>query len=464
MKDGLKAYYAKFIVEMLKADKVIDGQEIAMLDKMCKLHKIEHIHFVEAQSLTLSEAWQGIAQSGAKVKESLIVDMESMSASDGSRSREESLLLLAMKLTLNDDNGMSRIVSVPSGELDFVDSQVLFLEDGFDAMTHRQVVVHYREIVNALRVVGFDFMHIPSIAEHYKKTDRELLTSVVSYMSPGLVSQEVSDVIDVITTMSTRYFKNEILERRLGIGLNVSKPSLLIKLGNSVVGNCRYSDFMLLGVTAHIVEEVNALVDAYVDCCCGLTMQMLNVRDEKSAFIYDGFYKTIFDMVTYRRGSRSRMIIDVTSMKGSRLKIVDGDRECELELGPGESALYVYLLCESLYGGCGVKLSNLGLKSRKSLLERYALIYGAFSMRGTLPDIVSPVIRNPMLNRIKKALEKCDLLVEKSLFMPHHDESNMLHVAVDVSQIIVNKEGKELPLVESAIYKRFVCAKQKIQE
>lgn len=441
MKEIVKPSYARFVLEMLKADKVVDEQEVDMLNKLCDKRGLERKHLAEAQALKLSEAYKHIAESCATDKKHLINDLDGMSIIDNSRSREEALLLLAVKMCLEEGDRFS-IVSVPSGAVDFAQSQVVFLESGFDKRVNRVVNARGRELSNALRVAGFEFIHIPAIAEHYQSAGSEFLKTMVSYMSPTLSDGEIDNVIEMLRTMTTNYFKTEILESRLGFDFPVSKPSLLIKLGRSAVNGVRHSDFLQMKVTQNIVEEVNALVDVFDECGNHGPLQIKNVKDEKGTFIYDGFYKTIFDMVTYRRGSRSRIVINPL-VKTGKLVIVSGGKQVALELGLGEAALYVYLLCESLLPADdgGANFHNLGKQRGTKIMARYSAIYEKFRQRKA-PDITSYKTRNPMISRIKAAVGRCGMVDDKASFDPHVDKNGTIQIAVEMSQVQVVEDGQ----------------------
>ncbi|MBR5899229.1 MAG: hypothetical protein IKZ14_07185 [Muribaculaceae bacterium] len=460
MKEIVKPSYARFVLEMLKADKVVDEQEVEMLNKLCGKRGLERKHLVEAQSLTLSEAHKHIAESCAADKKNLISDIDKMSIIDNNRSREEALLLLAVKMCLADEKKYS-IVSVPSGAVDFAQSQVVYLENGLDKRLNAVIKERGRELSNALRVAGFEFIHIPAIAQHYASARSEFLKTMVAYMSPTLGDGEIDRVIEMLRTMTTQYFKTEILESRLGFNFPVSKPSLLIKLGRSAVNGVRHSDFLQMRVTHNIVDEVNALVDAFEECGNHGPVQIKNVKDEKGTFVYDGFYKTIFDMVTYRRGSRSRIVINPLA-RNHRLVIESGEKRYPLELGFGESALYVYLLCESLLSadGSGANFRNLGNQSCKQIKARYGAIYEKFIQRDA-PDITSHKIRNPMISRIKRVVKECGLSDDKALFCPHADENRAFQIAVEMSQVQVVEDGQIVAFENSDLRKVYERAKQK---
>ena len=186
-----------------------------------------------------------------------------------------------------------------------------------------------------------------------------------------------------------------------------------------------------------------------------------NVKDEKGTFVYDGFYKTIFDMVTYRRGSRSRIVINPLA-RNHRLVIESGEKKYPLELGFGESALYVYLLCESLLSadGSGANFRNLGNQSCKQIKARYGAIYEKFIQRDA-PDITSHKIRNPMISRIKRVVKECGLSDDKALFYPHADENRAFQIAVEMSQVQVVEDGQIVEFENSDLRKVYERAKQK---
>ena len=179
------------------------------------------------------------------------------------------------------------------------------------------------------------------------------------------------------------------------------------------------------------------------------TITIKNYTDAGGDFVYTGFYKTIFDLITYRKGSRSTLVINPDKRKG-RLQIME-EVESNLEMGLGETAFYVFLICESLSKRKGVCFINQGLSSLKKIQEKYANVYSTFvGARDKAPDITDGNTRNRMLTVIRQAIRDNKVLTEKRLYMPNTNTSKIF-VAIEPQLIYIREGKKNLPLTESSI-------------
>ena len=113
--------------------------------------------------------------------------------------------------------------------------------------------------------------------------------------------------------MTTRYFKNQILKEKLGLQLDLRSPSIFIKLGNSFVKGNKYSDFLLIELNNDILTEITEFIELFLEYQRSPLISIRNFADVKGNFVYTGFYKTIFDLITYRKGARSQIIISPAS-------------------------------------------------------------------------------------------------------------------------------------------------------
>ena len=302
-----------------------------------------------------------------------------------------------------------------------------------------------------MRIGGFDFIYIPNIAKHYRDTNRELLCKIIKYLAPTLTDNETHNVLAVISNMTTKYFKNEILREKLGINLTIKKPSLLIKIGNSYVNGEMMSDFLLINVEKDIVGQVDRMIERFLDYQRCPTITIKNYTDAGGDFVYTGFYKTIFDLITYRKGARCSLIVNPDKRKG-RLEIFH-ETYSSLEMGLAETAFYVFLICESLSKRRGVSFINQGLKSLKEIQRRYTQTYSMFlGSRETAPDITDGNTRNRMLSIIRNAIRDNEALLEKHIYMPN-TETAKIFIPIE-PQLIYIKEGKKnIPLLDSNVWK-----------
>lgn len=452
MKNSVKPAFIRWLTALMKADKVIATGEIDYLEQMCQEFSITQLDIEKSLTLSLAEACNIILEQSRKRERMEIVQkLKALSISDGACSREEALLILALSYCLDESTkNSSSIISFKSAHIDFTDSQVLFIEPNEDDIINGIITSQLKSIINEMRIGGFDFIYIPSIASHYRNTNRQLLCKIIKYLAPTLSDNETHNVLEVISNMTTKYFKNEILSEKLGINLIVQKPSMMIKFGNSYVNGELMSDFLLVEIEADILKQIDKMINEFLDFQRCPTITIKNYTDAGGDFVYTGFYKTIFDLITYRKGARSTLVINPDKRKG-RLQIME-DVKSNLEMGLGETAFYVFLICESLSKRKGVRFINQGLSTLKKIQEKYTQVYSTFvGARDKVPDITDGNTRNRMLTVIRNAIRDNNVLTEKQLYMPNTNTSKIF-VAIE-PQLIYIKEGKKnLPLIESSIW------------
>lgn len=453
MKDIVKPAFIRWLTDLMKADNIVALDEIEYLEEVCQDYSISQLDIEKSLSLSLADACNIILEHSRKRERTEILNkLKGLSLSDGACAREEALLILALSYCLDDTTkDTSSMISFKSAHIDFTDSQVLFIEPHEDEVINGMIQLQFKSILNEMRIGGFDFIYIPSIAEHYRRTNKPLLRNIIKYLAPTLSDNETHNVLEVISNMTTKYFKNEILREKLGINIIVKKPSIMIKIGNSTVNGEHMSDFLLLEIEHDILKQIETLITTFLDYQRCPTITIKNYTDAGGNFVYTGFYKTVFDLITYRKGARSTLLINPDGRKG-RLKILEAV-ESNLEMGLGETAFYVFLICESLSKRKGVSFINQGVTSLNKIQERYANVYSAFvGAREKAPDITDGNTRNRMLSVIRNAIRDNDVLSEKRLFMPNTNTSKIF-VAVDPQLIYVRDGKKNKLLMECSTWK-----------
>ena len=453
MKELVKQAFVRWLTDLMKADKIIATGEIDYLEEMCQEFSISQFDIEKSLSTSLADACSIlVGETKRKERAKIIERLKSLSLSDGACAREEALLILALSYCLEESTREhSTMVSFKSAHIDFVDSQVIFIEPQEDEEINGIIKENLKHLTNEMRIGGFDFIYIPNIAKHYRDTNRELLCKIIKYLAPTLTDNETHNVLAVISNMTTKYFKNEILREKLGINLTIKKPSLLIKIGNSYVNGEMMSDFLLINVEKDIVGQVDRMIERFLDYQRCPTITIKNYTDAGGDFVYTGFYKTIFDLITYRKGARCSLIVNPDKRKG-RLEIFH-ETYSSLEMGLAETAFYVFLICESLSKRRGVSFINQGLKSLKEIQRRFTQTYSMFlGSRETAPDITDGNTRNRMLSIIRNAIRDNEALLEKHIYMPN-TETAKIFIPIE-PQLIYIKEGKKnIPLLDSNVWK-----------
>lgn len=442
-----KQSFIRLLLDLIKADKIIALEEISKMKEVCAKYNIDRYDIENSLNVSLSEACKCLSNSRRSLRRDLLKVLKDTTIADGACSREEALLLIAIKYCLdNNTRQRCRIISHPSQNIDFEDSQVLYLEKRMDNTTNAFIKNNYFNIINAMRVGGFDFVYIPKIAEHYRNTDEELISNIIEYLSPTLSRQETIRVNKTISNMTTRYFKNEILKEKLGLQLDLRRPSLMIKIGNSHVKGDKYSDFLLIELASDILSEITAFVELFLEYQRSPLISIRNFADIKGNFVYTGFYKTIFDLITYRKGARSQIVIDPMHRNG-QLLIENTDSEY-MKLNSSQTALYVFLICESLSSRKGVRFVGRGRTSLDEIQERFEKIYRKFSSRESAPKIIDETTRNPLMSHIRSKIEACKVLTEKNMYIPKSDTEGNIFVDIDEHLVFVQNGNTKTPIRE----------------
>lgn len=449
MKDIVKQSLFKICSTLVKADHIITAEETAALQQICSDYEINAMDRTASMGLTLGEAFGQIAAQKPKLRREILHHLRKIALSDGSCCREEALLLLAADYCLGSEEGSShQLVSSPCEELELEDSQVIYLEDHYDEDINRFLCQNHRRIADSLHMGGFSFIYLPRIAQQFQKTDNKLVQSIIQYLAPSLSEQDTNAVQEVIGHLSTSYFKNELLFQKFGVKIHAPEPIFLIKVGNSYKNDKRHADFLCLSIETNILAQLESLIDQFLTYQNSPCITIQKQLDSENTFIYTGFYKTLFDMVTLRKGERNNLIVQPYSH--SHILSVNSP-ENKIEMGPKEAAFYMLLFCESASEAKGISFVQEGklyLKYLEYLQKRYTTLYRILTGKDNAPDITDWKIRNPILSKIKKAIRENELITEKETFMPQERANDILSVSLESSQIFIWQDKKLIPINE----------------
>jgi hypothetical protein len=157
-----------------------------------------------------------------------------------------------------------------------------------------------------------------------------------------------------------------------------------------------------------------------------------NVMTE-DCFVYSGFYRTLFDLMTYRQGASSKLLVHPYNHKNVLTVVthtINGETETPLEIGPKESAFYVFLINETKrYGGFNVSANNAAdIKFLGEAQRRFEDVYLSLASREVAPDITNSEIRRPMLSKIKRAVEQHPDIIQRMTFLPETTKDKVIKV------------------------------------
>ena len=431
----------RIIYDMIKADYLITEDELDYMEDVCATCEIGVAERESAMQMSLAQAMQEIQHMTPRQAQQLMTMLEQLVTKDGTCYREEALLLLAIRLMLSPTEE-TQMLSLPHQPYMIDADQMLFIENGYDAQANEQIGQHYTHLLNTLRIGGFDFIYVPRMVEHLAPEGSQLLGKVVRHLAPPRSEAEREAIVQSVRNLTTERVFREILLGRLGFDLQIDAPALLLRVSQSEVNGDVLDNYLVLRLKADIVLHIDQLVDRLLGMLKSPTLSIRNVSLSPNAFVYSGFYRVLFDLITYRRGIHCLLHIH-PHQHGHILGISQqGESEGEvqpLDIGPKESAFYIFLIEETLqHGGFNIAAATQAdLRYMQQAQERFSQIYLRHCNRDQAPDITNPEIRRPMLSKIKRALEQHPLLIQPLMFVPDVSRRNLIRVHVERRHIVL---------------------------
>lgn len=410
MKQNEKASLMRVISDLIQADGIIDMQEIEYLETLRTKYKIMPDDERRADHLTFAEAVTTLAEAEAVLRHQLVTDFAEVAMSDNYCARAEALLMLALRYCLVVANGGSAsIISVSNAEVQFDDNQLLYVESQYDTCINTQIESHFNELSNMVRLAGFDFVYIPRVSAHYGSISEDDMKRVVRFLYPSVSIERLQLVWGSLQSLKTHEYCRDLLSAKLGLReMAFVAPSVMIKVGDSVVGGESFSNFLLVEVGKNVLLSVEQLLAVYAKLFHNLHLNYLH--EEPGRFVYKGFYRQVFDLHMLRRGIKSRIVVD--TVRGC-ISLPDADTV--IDVHRREKALYALFLLESVREGinftkpdsaCGLKSYNCRMDH---VMQKYRKIYAKFGGDPVkAPNICDYSTRGPMIAMLKKKILSLD--------------------------------------------------------
>lgn len=459
----------RIVVDLIKADKVIDRREIEVYEDFKRRFGIGSDIETEAYGTTLAEAVNNLKNSGEKDKENKDVEKflafcRNLTVSDGFCSREEALLVMMLDLCLGHKN-KADVISKAVDSVWFDDNQVLYVESDYDDKVNAVIESNLRAIGKEFNLCGLEFVYIPAVCEHYKKeyhtdADTEMVKHVAKLLIPTLSDRDVENLIENIKNLTTRNFCREQLYGKLGFAqMRYTRPALLLKIGQSRVRKNVVTNFLRIYVDKSVMETVATFCDNFMMLHSTDTMTVSLKRDEHGKFLYLGFYRQLFDLLTTPK--QEPVILDLKLKGDSSIGLKDKEGE---SMGPRELALFLLIIFESRRGSNGAVFYWTGKKAVEQMENvrlKYKFIYERMPRaKEKTPDITDEKNRNSVISKIRKTLNelasKYDVgsidsfkpIVEKGVYV----------VLEPMNKFRVNhyKESDWVSLDKSHLYKEFM--------
>lgn len=418
-----RAAATRVIIDLIKADKVIDCREIELYDILKKKYSISREDEIAAYSMTMHDAIEELRYMKSEELSELLPVFEDVTMSDGFCAREEALLMTMLRMCLAGTEPYCDVISTEIEDNWFDERQVLYVESHHDKAVNYAILQDYRAISKELKLCGLEFVYLPHILHHYATSSRETLRNLVTMLSPALTDDTISGLLNKIRLFKTDTFCIEQLHHKLGFeALADTPPALMLRINQSRVGQKVFTNFLRIELDADVRETVMNFTDMFLEFNSSDRIVISHKRDEAGRFLYSGFYRQLFEILLLQKSVECNMVIDF-------VKGMFTFPELGLTLSGihrREKALYVLFIYEAsrraikgdngtvkLNGSVGftppqVSSRMADYNNRMSLLQkRYARIYAAFGGEAhSAPDILRQETRLPMFAVIRKGIMK----------------------------------------------------------
>lgn len=449
MKKVERASIIRVLIDLIKADNVIDECEMALYAKVKQEFNISREDETSASSMTLADAVMTLSASSLLLRKSLMEVVSKMSVSDGFCAEQEAQLLLALYFCLSEENiGMSEVYSVHEPEVIIDDNQVIYVESAFDENINSDIEKNYRSIDKEFRLAGFNFIYIPFISNHYRNTELELFKEIAKFLAPTIAEDNIPVLVKHLQNITTAEYCSEQLCNRLGIhNLRDVPPSLLIKISSTFVGDKLYTNFLRITIDNDVLPMTQDIVDKYTGMLSAATRFVKSAEESHGQFMYHGFYKQLFDIYVLQRGVKSGILLDL--IKGCLFL-----PELAVEIAGfhrRDKALYILLLIESENGGLDFSLpktakEKLSYDNRiKSIQNKYSIIYQALNGdKKNVPKLDDPEIRRPIISNIRRCINKLsDILHNVNDYNVCKNSYGHFCVNIPLERVYVRESGQD---------------------
>ena len=451
---------SRILFDFIKADRIIDAGEMNQYATLKEHYAISKEDEIAATRMTFADAVNVLSKSEKGLIMDFVGDCSDMTLSDGFCDRSEALLLLALRCKLTSDYDDVEILSIPKSLFNITASSILYVESRTEPEINKIIIENYRSLYKECQLAGFNFIYIPKVIEHYKNTDRELTNQIISFLAPSFADEGVNTVVDGLFSMTTTSFCKDILCNKLGItSLRSTSPSLLIKIGESYVGDNIFSNYFKIEIDAEIVVTLQRMLDDFLSMISADIITISKAEEKKNQFLYHGFYKQLLDIFMMRKNVRSRVVINPYT---EEISFPDIDSKLE-KLHRREKALYILILILTYEGGVNFNPPTSGKQLERyyakmnAIQERYQIIYELFGgEKDKAPDLIQPEIRRPIISCLKKSLNLLkDTLYNSEDYMITKDEFGNLRVGLEQDlQYIHSGINGIIRLADSDIFKK----------
>ena len=437
------------------ADRIVDTAEMEYWSNVCRKYDLDRDIRIAAGGISFADAVKTVRASSDRGLD-LLGDCRAMTVSDGFCAHSEALLMMALTAMFTHDSSFkAEVYSLPRASFDIDIATAIYVENDFDPETNRAIRSQYRSLFKEFQLTGFHFVYIPKIIEHYSGTDPLLFRDILAFLAPSLGEEGIEKAYGALMGMTTGTYCKDLLCNKCGFTeLRNTPPSILIKIGNSFVGEDRYANYLKIEVDDDILQTVQRFIDDFSEMLSSDVFVVNTSEERGDQFHFHGFYKQLLDIFLVRRNIRSGIVIDPYR---EEIRFPDIDAVAS-GMHRREKALYALMLCQ---GSAGINFnsprSGAELKRYEARMKRfqarYAAVYELFGgTRETAPDLTQPEIRRPIMACIRRSIGRLDALYNREDYTVTKDAEGSFAVHVEPQLIFVaSLDGHEVPLRDSVL-------------
>lgn len=421
-----KIAFARIITDLIEADFIVETDEMQFFEHLISKDgfAISESMLVESKKIDFAKALSILNLLDLETRKSIVEILKKLSMSDGVCVPLEAIIIYAVEQVLL--NG-AVVHSIPDSKININNLKVIYIENEESGVSE-QIENNLYYITNELRLAGFDFVYIPSLAKDFRMMEYDYLKKVVKYMIPSISNERVETICENLRELTTAKFCRELLYKKLGINIIDSKPSLLIKINESDIidkndsdeaERIRFCNFLQIKLGDDALNEIHNHVELYHSMInCSITIEN---KPRIAKFVYAGFHRSLFDLIAFGYETKEyRLVFDFKKHKLSvYFESVDDENErIILKLNPQEATLYLMIAKRSLMGertGLDWR-EHIPAKDKELILKEYNQIYNNIGRFNSVTEYKD----RTQVHHIKNRIRTLQSIANSEMFIPIH--------------------------------------------
>lgn len=342
----------KIAVDLVKADKQIHRDEVTLLDRLQRtcgigVGDLEFIHYISLQQAV--SALRGI---DAECKKAVLDVLESVVGVDNDIDNRENLLLVAVRLCLEDSSReWCTIISTSDIDAECLSEQIVYLErsEQSEVTAVLNDKYDYLLLTKALEDVGLHLFYLPNVIAELRRqwspkdelSSFDFLRRSMEFIVPVGDRERLADLSHTLQSVDTKTFFKVICSRyNIEIDRIPYDGFLMVKI----------EDNYLLEDDGRLVKSVDFLC---VDISHSVKQRVLHfvklLERTVNLISYQGYYRLLYDYLSSEAKILSSLVID---HRGD-FRLVDlNNHLLRFESAPQAKSLYLLLL---RYGRAGIR-------------------------------------------------------------------------------------------------------------